>query len=502
MRDPVRLHGTIQEPTDPRRAFRRVTLVVEGKTAATIDEGEIEFALFEGGMVTIEVPAEGTELIDPIVTVVKGAWSELRELPQAERLARNAVTPFTEVELHTATAPAGETVEVYGEAFEHELDETASTLREAKKRPSRVLAKIVAFGRSDEAMSAMRDAISKLLEVRVAEQRQEAAPPPPAKKPREPWAVWLPLGVLGSIAILVAALAVSATASLRWNMELVALVFAALALVLRPTPDVPEFRSREKLVSDARPGVMIITRMLLGVVPFWSLYSLGDRHAEASSLQYPVGTLAVLVGWFITELLLDRGAHATLAKLVAAERLELAKADGRVGTCVATVLDDNAVRVSGHKAAMGVETTWEYHGRQGHSMSGAKFIARKSFIVEHAESRAEIDPTECVWATTVDDSAGRNTRYRDYTAAEWIPVNAQIALFGRFALHEDKQKKRKTSKVLRLESIGTQPAIVFATDAPGGPLREASRILWKRRVTLIILASSTVVAIALVLRGA
>src|SRR5438045_3890443 len=112
---PVRLRGVVRAPVVSAAAFRRVTLVADGNTVATFDEGELELELPGGRTVIVEVPAQGTRLIEPSVATSSGAWSELREGPDAIGLARNVVAPFAAVDLRTIRAPAGETVEVYGD---------------------------------------------------------------------------------------------------------------------------------------------------------------------------------------------------------------------------------------------------------------------------------------------------------------------------------------------------------------------------------------------------
>ncbi len=501
MEEFVRLHGTVRAHGDERRVFRRVMLVVEGKTLATVDQGEIEFGLFEGGSVVIEVPAEGVQLIDPVVKVVRGAWSELRELPEASGLARNAVAPFAAVEIHTVHASEGETVEVYGEAFDYEFDEATATLRDApKRRPSRVLANIIAFGRSDEAMTMMRDAISKLRESRPKESPAAVSPAP--KKDSEAYAVWIPFCGLGVMALLVLALlSLGAPAPQAWSMKMLALVFATLALVLRPTRDVPNFRAREKLIGGGRSATSFTIRLVLGVIPVWlSLAAMGDHEVSSSPFVSLVFALVLLFGWAMTEVLKDRDAHTVLATLVTAKRVTFA--DGVVGTCEATLSERDPVRVAGHNAVIGVVTEWDksYSRRRADVIKSVKFFSPKRFTVHQGTARAEIDPNECVWASSVNDGANDPRSLSDYAIAEWFPAGGTVAIYGRFVRHEVNDKKKKKS-LIALASIGTQPAILFATEAHRGPLWLASRIVWQRRTTLLIVALAACAVVALYLRA-
>jgi hypothetical protein len=482
----MRLRGKVRLKEGPL-AFRRTTLVEGKERIATLDEGELEIELEDGGVVSVEAPAEGLVLVrSPKPSVVSGPWSELRERPEASGFKRNAVAPFSAVELHAISLEADEAVEVYAAVFEWAFDDAASFREGATKRPSRAVAKMMAFREPrEDLMRAMTLAIAE------ANRVPPVAPPMPVVRedePEDPWgpqkpAAWVPLGgTLGTAVLCLVAGTLSASRAGMWRYELFAAQWAALAISLRPWPEVPEFRSRGKSIRD-KSGWAFGVRLLLGSTPLavmtWAWGA--ETLSVAASLTVAV---VFLVGWTVAELLWNGRDHRVLSTLVSSRRLSPFDEPGRAGTCVAEVIDTNPVKVGGRKAAMGLVTHFSKGtGDEADTAEGSSFSARRTFLVEAEGRTIEIDPDECLWATTVkrapDDPGG------SYDVAEWVPIDGKVAIYGQYV----DQKRSHGPPAIRLLAIGARPAVLFATSAGGDPLRRAARVVWHRRVTLAGLAA-------------
>jgi len=489
----------VAAPRPGSTPFRRVSLVADGKTVATLDEGEIEIALAGGGSATVEVPAEGTKIIDPIVTVTEGTWGELREGAEAAGLVRNVVPPFTEVTLRTTDAPLGEPIEAFGEVFEYELDDTNATLRDAPiRRPSRMLAQIVAFGPPDK-MQEMARAISRVLEA----QPKEASPPPTPAKPTPDTAdgEWFPTGALSLLAAGGVALILFAdmTALHVWRVEVLTLVAVALAFAIRPSPLVPDLHVGDKTLEASFAFIFVVRLVFCGGISAILLESLsGSERRSLGPLAYLLGGLAILGGWALTVVLNHRQVYGALATLVGAPRVRAKAKEEQIGTFEGQATVARPATIDREKAALGLIIEMDRHiGRRNpDTEKSRKLLTGKGFAVEAEGWRVQIDPDECVWGTTARrEPKDRRTSSFSYTISEWIPAGGKIAVFGRIS----PGKGETAGSTWRLSAVGKQAAVLFAT-ASGEPLGIASRFVWQRRVTLAWLFATAGTLVALYLR--
>ena len=497
----VRLRGTARAQPGGRRPLRRVTLVSGEKTVGTVDEGEVDVDLVDGGTVTIEVPASGLVLVGATASILKGAWSELRDRPEAAGLVRNVIAPFTDAELHVVSAEPTDPIEVYGTVYEWAFEEVEATVRTAPTRhPSRVVAEIVALGREPEdVMRAMTMAIAERERI-PGPVRKRAEQEPPASDPGDPRVgppaiTWVPFAVTAFVAIMCGVAVLQAdSAAIAWALKVTGVMWGALAVSFRPWRDVPEFHHREKPFRK-RTGREFAARLLLGSAPFCLAVTMwGSRGGGLSSATFIAASIVFLVGWTVSEVFWNSQAYGLLATLVAAPRPALAQASGQSGTCEGVVSDPTPARMAGEEVALGVVTSW----RKGladdpDAVISAKLHAKGTFLVETKEGAVTIDPDDCLWATTVRQDPDR-PRF-GYSVSEWIPVGGRIVAYGRFLRRGADDKVSS----LRLSSVGTTPVIVLATSERGDPLRLARRLVWHRRITLLGLALAVSAALVLCL---
>lgn len=495
---PIRIRGVVTAPRPGSAPFRRVSLVADGKTVATLDEGEIEIALAGGGTATVEVPAEGTKILDPIVTVTEGTWGELRDGDAAAGLVRNVVPPFTEVTLKTTDAPVGEPIEAFGEVFEYELDDTTATLRDAPtRRPSRMSAQIVAFGPPDK-MQEMAREISRVLE---AQPKEEAPPPAPAKrKPDTSGGEWFPTGVLSLLAAGGLALLLFAhmNALNVWRVEVLTLVAVALAFAIRPSLPVPDLHVGDKTLEASFSFIFVMRLVFCGGISAILLGSLTEPDRSGPGpLGYLVGGVAVLGGWALTVVVNHRQMYVALATLAGASRVSAKSKEEQIGTFEGQATVARPVTVDGQKAALGLVVEMNRHmgKRNPDTEKSRKLLTGKGIVVEAEGWRVQIDPDECVWGTTARrQPTERNPSSFSYTISEWIPAGGKIAVFGRVS-----PSKGKATPTWRLSAVGKQAAVLFATTS-GEPIAVASGIVWRRRVTLAWLFATAGMLVALYLR--
>jgi hypothetical protein len=484
---PVRLRGKAKT-AEGRAPFRRIEIVSENESIATVDEGEVDVTLTEGGSVTVEAPGEGLVLVrSPKPSVERGAWSELRERPEAQGFKRNIVAPFAYVELRVTTTLDGEPVEVYGTVFEYTFADDAATFREgASRRPSRMLAQKIAFGEpAEDLMRAMTMAIADEKREHPAESREPKNRKDQVDDSTRPrlWAEGVPLGgLLAAFAFCMIEARLAASAIDAWRYQVFALEWAALAISFRPGPTVPRFRSRGELVGK-RSGWWFAARCLLAIFPTATIaWSWAD---EPLSVGVATATAVVFVlGWSLEEFLWNGREHAVVRRLALAKPIDPFKQPGRGGTCLGRVVDSNLVKVGGRRAAMGVVTHYSKgHGDDPDTVEGTEFSGGRAFRIRVEEGEIEVDPEECLWATTVHRRP--ENPHSDYDAWEWVPFNARVVVFGQYA----PLSHAHGGPASRLLSMGTQPAILFATSAEGDPLRRATQIVRHRRVTLFGLAA-------------
>ncbi len=492
MQETLRIRGKARVVAEGRTPFRRTTLVEGDKTIGAVDVGEFDLDMVDGGTVVVEAPKERLRLFGAPAKVLRGAWSELRDMPEASGLARNEVAPFSSVELHVVTIEDGDRIEVYGTVFEEAFDEATGTLRTAAvKRPSRMVAEMIAFDDANE-IRAMTVAIADLKSEAKRELVTKPAQPDKDARSKDPTrplpAAWTPIGI--GVAIIAAHVLwiANAHANEVWSIELMAVCWAVVAFVFRPTREAPDFFNREKSTREMS-GVNFTIGVFLFATPEMMLgwYSESTSPAPTAFL---IVTFVFLIGWFFMILRWRSHTYLLYARMIGAPRVAISEASGKSGTCTGVVSDPTPVQVAGRQAAIGVVT--EFETRQGNETS-AKFFGNGTFVIDTSEAAISVDPSECMWASSEEER--HETMVFRHSVSRWIPVGGKIAACGRYVNYT-----KKGAPPLRLVSEGTFPVILFATHDMD-PLRLATRIVWQRRITLIgILAVTVAVAAVSALR--
>ena len=493
MQETVRLRGKARVVAEGRTPFRRTTLVEGDKTLGTVDLGEFDLDMVDGGTVAVEAPKERLRLFGAPAKVLRGAWSELRDMPEASGLARNEVAPFSSVELHVVTIEDGDRIEVYGTVFEEAFDEATGTLRTAAvKRPSRMLAEMIAFDDANE-MRAMTLAIADLKSTAKRETETKPAQPDKDARSKDPTrpvpAAWIPVGIGAAIIAAHVVWIANARATEAWSIELMAVCWAVVAFVFRPTREVPDFFNRDKSTKEESA-----VKYMMGVLLFATPEMMLGWYSESTSpspTTFLIVTFAFLIGWFFIILWWRSHTYSLYARMIGTPRVAISEASGKSGTCSGVVSDSTPVQVAGRQAAIGVVT--EFKTRRGNETS-AKFFGNGTFVIDTSEGPISVDPSECMWASSEEER--QEAMVFRHSVSRWIPVGGKIAACGRYVNYT-----KKGAPPLRLVSEGANPVILFATNDID-PLRLATRIVSQRRITLLGILAVTLALAAVVVRSA
>ncbi len=457
MRSPVRLRGTVRSVD----GFRRISLVAHHEIISSTDEGTFVLAQDEGD-VTIESGRDGLKLIGAKPAIERGAWSELKARPGAAELDYGVKELLEDVELHTITVLLEEPIEVY-----------ATQLDDGGKR---FAAEVIAFGEREDAMRAMTHAIAdhKIAREHAPEKPKllkagRGDPGDPAS--RRPPVAWLPVMLVGLVCVVCGVIgALSHSRRTHWEMALAATVCAAAIFPFRPQLAVPAFRRREAEVR-IYGGTGFTIRLLVASMPIVMLSFTHVDFLFIGSFSLAPLTQAIVAGGFIaawigSQYFWDREGYQLHAALVDAN-------------CEGFVSARRPATVAGRKVALGM--VMEIHKAltrySSDEVKKRTLTARGPFTITTKDGPVDLDPEECVWATTV-----RTVDELDFTreVSLLIPIDGQLAGRGNIVTRDDGTKC--------LRSIGTRPVVVLATSAKGHPRRLAKALTQQRRVTLAGLA--------------
>ena len=262
----------------------------------------------------------------------------------------------------------------------------------------------------------------------------------------------------------------NARATEAWSIELMAVCWAVVAFVFRPTREVPDFFNRDKSTKEESA-----VKFMMGVLLFATPEMMLGWYSESTSPPpFLIITFVFLIGWFFTIFWWRSHTYSLYARMIGTPRVAISEASGKSGTCSGVVSDPTPVQVAGRQAAIGVVT--EFKTRRGNETS-AKFFGNGTFVIDTSEGPISVDPSECMWASSEEER--QEAMVFRHSVSRWIPVGGKIAACGRYVNYT-----KKGAPPLRLVSEGTNPVILFASNDID-PLRLATRIVSQRRITLL-----------------
>jgi len=487
MADAVMLGGVV-EAGEVSHASLRVGPDVK---AAATPSGQLVLALDGGGRLTVEI-ASSTEIQGSPHTQ-RGVWSELREQPAAAGLPRDAVQPFTEVELGRITLAQGSRVVVWGEVTERGFAADGGLRSAPSQPPTRLRADVLATGAQAQ----------QLVERAVAARRPAPPPPTPRAVATDagdpatpiPWDEHLMMGLVlfaGGLALMYGF--VHAPYRFYSHMTMIALVVLAAAFTVRGRREIPVFWLRDRPRTLPGDSWWVVGPRILCFLANLVVVNLADQLAPASAV-WPGVLLGILALWAVTVLSEEHASFALLGRLVGAPRAAPGSADGQwvtfEGSLRSRTLDAPPGEVILAASTQSHVPIGKYSPKQPdqYAVRGGGL-----YFIEAGGAVVAVDPEETTWASRDLMRSGGRHALR-VTVEQVIASGGRAAASGRLVATPDGQ--------VALRSAGTQPAIVLATSGDGRPLAYARAVRRHRAISLLalLLAAGGVVAIYLRVRA-
>jgi hypothetical protein len=278
--------------------------------------------------------------------------------------------------------------------------------------------------------------------------------------------------------VLIYLLGVTAGDKFRSSFSVWALGGIACAVIVRPRRKKPVFRHlgeppRFRRMQDPSLPVYIFIALLLSGSPIYAAF-----YAWLVPL-WIAGSLVMLA---MFDLRAER-------RLVGAPSWDGAlDRDVRVE---GIVRDPTPVTIGSTAAALGRAETWTARSGSDPDVLVVKSFDNKgTYLVDAAVGVVEIDPSETLWASTVNRSDPR-VDDNNYSVVELIPIGGKIVAAGRIV----------AGSPPKLVASGTRAAIVLATSPHGEPLALARRMLMHHAVTIGLVAGLGVTATIICVRG-